>query len=152
MIYVSTWSEVNAIGGFMKSAIDLRLILGLGLLAFGGARALAATEAVGDGQEQARLLLSGGRDSSYGPEAVLAFPSSAAAKSTALDAQAQAREMILGRQIAKKQAVGADGLRADGAAGDSKLARDPHEIARRMILGSQSVGSKPKIRLTGKTE
>jgi hypothetical protein len=136
----------------MKSAIDLRLILGLGLLAFGGARALAATEVVGDGQEQARLLLSGGRDSSYGSEAGLALPSSAAAKSIALDAQAQAREMILGRQIAKKQAIGADGLRADSAADDRKVARDPQEIARRMILGSQSLGSKPKIRLTDKTE
>jgi hypothetical protein len=136
----------------MKSAIDLRLILGLGLLAFGGARALAATEVVGDGQEQARLLLSGGRDSSYGSEAGLALPSSAAAKSIALDAQAQAREMILGRQIAKKQAIAADGLRANSAADDRKVARDPQEIARRMILGSQSLGSKPKIRLTDKTE
>jgi hypothetical protein len=134
----------------MKGAIGLRVILGLGLLAFGGARALAATEVVGDGQEQARLLLSGGRDSRNGPEAGLVFPSSAAAKSIALDAQAQAREMILGRQIAKKQVIDADGLRADSAAGDRKVARDPHEMARRMILGSQSRESKPKIRLTGK--
>jgi len=133
----------------MKGAIDVRVILGLGLLALGGARALAATEVVGDGQEQARLLLSGARDSRYGPQAGL-VPSSAAAKSTALDAQAQAREMILGRQIAKKQVSDADGLRADSAAGDRKVARDPHEMARRMILGSQSTGSKPKIRLTGK--
>jgi hypothetical protein len=136
----------------MKGSIDVRLILGLGLLVFGGARALAATEVVADGQEQARLLLSGGRDSRYGPEAGLVFPSSAAAKSNALDAQAQAREMILGRQIAKKQVIEAVGLRADSGAGDRKVARDPHETARRMILGSQSVGSKPKIRLTSKTE
>jgi hypothetical protein len=60
--------------------------------------------------------------------------------------------MILGRQVAKKQVIDADGLRADSAAGDRGFARDPHEMARRMILGSQSVGSKPKIRLTGKTE
>src|ERR1700733_5356351 len=93
---------VDANGGFMKVAIDVRVILGLGLLAFGGARAPAATQVVGDGQEQARLLLSGGRDSRYGPEAGLVFASSAAAKPTALDAQAQAREMILGRQVAKK--------------------------------------------------
>jgi len=59
--------------------------------------------------------------------------------------------MILGRQIAKKQVIDADGLRADSAAGDRKVARDPHEMARRMILGSQSAGSKPRIRLTGKT-
>lgn len=144
--------KVNAIGGFMKGAIDVRLIVGLGLLAFGGARALAATVVVGDGQEQARLLLSGGRDSRYGPETPLVSPSSAAAKSIALDAQAQAREMILGRQIAKKQVNDADGLHADSAAGDRRVGRDPHEMARRMILGSQSVGSKPKIRLTDKTE
>lgn len=136
----------------MKGAIDIRVILGFGLLAFGSARALTAAEVVGDGQEQARLLLSGGRDSRYGREAGLVFPSSAAAKSTAPDAQAQAREMILGRQIAKKQAIDAAGLRADSAAGDRKVARDPHEMARRMILGSQSAGSKSKIRLTGKTE
>jgi hypothetical protein len=136
----------------MKGAIDVRVILGLGLLAFGGTRTLAGTEVVGDGQEQARLLLSGGRDSRYGPEAGLVFPSSAAAQSIALDAQEQAREMILGRQIAKKQVIDADGLRAGSAAADRKLVLDPHELARRMILGSQSAGSKPKIRLTGKTE
>jgi hypothetical protein len=136
----------------MKGAIDVRVILGLGLFAVGGARALAAAEVVGDGQEQARLFLSGGRDSKYGPEAGLVSPSSPATKSIALDAQAQAREMILGRQIAKKQVIDADGLRADGVAGDRKAARDSHEMARRMILGSQSAGSRPKIRLTGKAE
>jgi hypothetical protein len=136
----------------MKGAIGVQVILGLGLLAFGGARALAATEVVRDAQEQARLLLSGGRDSRYGPEAGSVFPSSAAAKSIALDAQAQAREMILGRQITKKQVINGDELRADQAAGDRKMARNPHEMARRMILGSQSAGDKPKIRLTDKTE
>ena len=136
----------------MKGAIGVPVILGLGLLAFGGARALAATEVVRDAQEQARLLLSGGRDSRYGPEAGSVFPSSAAAKSIALDAQAQAREMILGRQITKKQVINGDGLRADRAAGDRKVARNPHEMARRMILGSQSAGDRPKIRLTDKTE
>jgi hypothetical protein len=136
----------------MKGAIDVRVMLGLGLLVFGVARAPAATEVVGDGQEQARLLLSGGRDSRYGPEDRLVFPSSAVAKSIALDAQAQAREMILGRQVAKKQVIDAGGLRADSAAGDRNVERDPHEMARRMILGSRSAGSKPKIRLTGKTE
>jgi hypothetical protein len=75
---------------------------------------------VGDGQEQARLLLSGGRDSRLSPEAGLVLPSSAAAESIAPDAQAQAREMILGRQIAKKQVIGADGSRADSAADDPR--------------------------------
>ena len=136
----------------MKGAIDVRMILGLGLLAFGGARALAATEVVGDGQEQARLLLSGGRASRYSAESELVFPSPNAAKSIAQDAQAQAREMILGRQIEKTPVIDADGSRADNAAGGREVARDPHEMVRQMILGSQSKGSKPKIRLTGKTE
>jgi hypothetical protein len=136
----------------MERAIDVRVILGLGLLAFGGARAPAATEVVGDGQEQARLLLSGGRAPKYSPETGLALPSSMAANSIAMDAQAQAREMILGRRIAETQVVDADGLRADSAAVDRKAARDPHEMARRMILGSQSAAGKPKIRLTRKTE
>jgi hypothetical protein len=137
----------------MKRAIDVRVILGFGLLAFGGARTQAATEVVGDGQEQARLLLSGGRAPKYSPEAESALPSSTAANSIAMDAQAQAREMILGRRTAKKtQVVDADGLRAGSAAGDRKAARDPHEMARRMILGSQSAAGKPKIRLTGNTE
>jgi hypothetical protein len=145
-------SRIDADGGFMKRAIDVRVILGLGLLAFAGARAPAATEVAGDGQEQARLLLSGGRAPKYSPEAELALPSSTAANSIAMDAQAQAREMILGRRIAKTQVVDPDGLRADSAAGDRKVARDPHEMARWMILGSQSAASKPRIRLTGKTE
>jgi hypothetical protein len=134
----------------MKGAIDVRVILCLGLLALGDARAVAATEVVGDGQEQARMLLSGGRDSWHDPEAGSVMPSPAAAKSIALDAQAQAREMILGRRIAKSQVMDADGLRADTAAGDRKAARDPHEMARRMILGSQTAESKPAIRLTAK--
>jgi hypothetical protein len=136
----------------MKGAIDVRVILGLGLLAIGGAHALAATEVVGDGQEQARLLLAGRGASSGGPMSGFVSPSSAAAKAIALDAQAQAREMILGRQIAKPPVIDADALRAASATGDRKFARDPHEMARRMILGSRSAGSKPKTRLAGKTE
>jgi hypothetical protein len=110
-------SWINANGEFMKGAIDVRVILGLGLLAIGGAHAPAAAEVVGDGQEQARELLSGRGASSSGPMSGFVSPSSSVAKAIAPDAQAQAREMILGRQI-----------------------------------GSRSAGSKPKIRLAGKTE
>jgi hypothetical protein len=134
----------------MKGATDVQVIIGLGLLAFGGARAQAAPEVIVDGLEQARLLLSGGRDSGYGSTAASIFPSSGAAKSIALDAQAQAREMILGRQVETKQTIGADRLGADSASGDRKVVRDPHEMARRMILGSQTVEKKQKIRLTSK--
>jgi hypothetical protein len=136
----------------MKGAINVRVVLGIGLLAFGSAHALAGPQVAGDGQEQARLLLSGGRDSSYGPAAGLPYAPPAAGKSIALDAQAQAREMILGRQIAKSQGIDVKRLLAGGGAPDRKDAPDPHEMARSMILGSHSAGSSPKIRLTGKTE
>jgi hypothetical protein len=136
----------------MKSAMNARLILGFGLLALGGAHALPAAEVIGDGQEQARLLLSGRGASPSSPKSGYVSPSSTVAKSIAVDAQAQAREMILGRQIAKTPIIDADGLRAAGARRDRKAAADPQEMARRMILGSQSAGSVAEIRLTSKTK
>jgi hypothetical protein len=136
----------------MKGAMNVRLIVGIFLLAFGGARALPAAEVIGDGQEQARLLLSGRGDSPGSPKSGFVSPSTTAAKSIALDAQAKAREMILGRQIAKKPIIEADGLRAVGGARNRKVGGDPHEMAQRMILGSQSAGSLARIRLTSKTE
>ena len=136
----------------MKSAMNARLILSFGLLALGGARALPAAEVIGDGQEQARLLLSGRGASPYSPKSGFVSPSSIVAKSIAADAQAQAREMILGRQIARTPTVDADGLRTAGARRDRRAAADPHEMARSMILGSQSAASVAKIRLTSKAE
>jgi len=136
----------------MKGAINARLILGFGLLALGGARALPAAEVIGDGQEQARLLLSGRGVSPYSPKRGFVSPSSIAAKSIAVDAQAQAREMILGRQIAKTPIIGADALRSADVRRDRMAAADPQAMARRMILGSPSTGSLAKIRLSGKTE
>ena len=136
----------------MKSAMNARLILGFGLLALGGARALPAAEVIGDGQQQARLLLSGRGVSPSSPKSGYVSPSSTVANSIAADAQAQAREMILGRQIAKTPIIDADGLRAAGARRDRKAAADPQEMARRMILGSQSAGSVAEIRLTSKTK
>jgi hypothetical protein len=135
----------------MKGAINFGLIVGLGLFAFGGARALPAA-GIGDGQEQARLLLSGRGASPYSPKSGPVSPSLIATKSVALDAQAQAREMILGREIATTPIIKAHGLRATGARRDRKVATDPQEIARRMILGSQSAANLAKIRLTCKTE
>jgi hypothetical protein len=136
----------------MKKAINVGVILGLGLLAFGGARALPAAEVIGDGQEQARLLLSGGGASLSGREPRLASLSSSSATSVALDGQEQGREMILGRQRVKAPNKKASELRASGARRDHRFAGDPHEMARRMILGSQSAGSLAKIRLAGKAE
>ena len=135
----------------MKGAINFGLIVGLGLLAFGGARPLLAA-GIGDGQEQARLLLSGRAASPYSPKSGIVSPSSIATKSVALDGQGQAREMILGRVIATTPIIKADGLRAAGGRRDPKVATDPQEMARRMILGSQSAANLAKIRLRSKTE
>jgi hypothetical protein len=134
----------------MRSVIDIRVILGLGLLALGGARVLPAAEVNGDGQEQARLLLSGSGASPFRPKSGFVPRSSIAAKSISLDTQGQAREMILGRQIAKTPIIETEGSRVAGARRDRKVAEDPHEMARFMILGRQSPESEPKIRLTGK--
>jgi hypothetical protein len=136
----------------MKGAINARMILSFGLLVLGGARALPAAQVIGDGQEQARLLLSGRVASPGGPKSGFVAPSSTAAKSLALDPQVQAREMILGRQIANTPVIEADGLRVAGTRRARKSARDPLEMARRMILGSPSAGILAKIRLTSKTE
>jgi hypothetical protein len=121
----------------MKSAMKPRLILSFGLLMFGGAGALPVA-AFGDGQEQARVLLAGRGASPYSPKSGLVSPSPIAAKSIAADAQAQAIEMILGRPLAKSPIVKTDGLRAAGSPRDRKGAADPHEMGRRMILGSRS--------------
>jgi hypothetical protein len=135
----------------MKGATNVRLVLALGLLALGGARALAAGEVVGDGQEQARVLLSGRGASSGGLQSGFVSPSSSGANAIALDAQGQAREMILGRQTAKTPIIEAGGMRAAGARRDREVARDPHEMARQMILGRQSAETSAKIRLTSHT-
>jgi hypothetical protein len=135
----------------MKGSTHVRVILVLGLT-LAGARALSAAEAVGDGQEQARLLLSGRSALSGGAKPGFVFPSSTAAKSIAIDGQAQAREMILGRKIDKTLFVETGGLRVAGARRDRAASEDPHEMARQMILGGPSAGSPIKIRLTTKTE
>jgi hypothetical protein len=135
----------------MKSAMKFRSMLILGLLAVGGAGALPAT-AFGDGQEQARLLLAGAGASPYSPKSGFVSPSSIDANSIAADAQAQAREMILGRQFAKSPIIKPDGLRAAGSWRDRKGAADPHEMGRRMILGSRSAGTAGKVRLTSKPD
>ena len=107
---------------------------------------------IGDGQEQARLLLSGRGALSGGPKSGFVAPSSSTPKSIAVDAQAQAREMILGRKSAKANFIEAGGLRVAGARRDRKVAGDPHEMARQMILGGTSAESPTKFRLTIKTE
>ena len=100
----------------MKRATEIGVISVLGLVALVAARALPAAEVIGGGQEQARLLLSGG--------------------GRLADGQAQAREMILGRHIANPVLIHADGLRVAGAHPHRVSAKDPHEMARQMIVGS----------------
>jgi hypothetical protein len=143
--------EIYANGGLMKGATQVRVILVLGLT-LAGARALLAAEAIGDGQEQARLLLSGRSALSGDSKAGFVVPSSTAAKSIAVDGQAQAREMILGREIEKTPFVETGALRVAGARRDRGVEGDPHEMARQMILGSPSAGSPSKIRLTTKAQ
>lgn len=98
------------------------------------------------------LLLSGRGASSGGPKSGFLSPSSAAAKSIAVDGQAQAREMILGRKIERVLFIEVGAMRVAGARRDRKVEGDPHEMARQMILGSRSAGSPAKLRLTIKTE
>ncbi len=129
----------------MKSATHVPVILAFGLLALGAARALPAAEVIGDGQEQARLLLSGRGVLSSGPKSGFVAAASSAPKSIAVDGQAQAREMILGRKIAKTIFIEAGGLRVAGTQLDRKVAEDPHEMARQMILGGPSAESPTKF-------
>jgi hypothetical protein len=60
--------------------------------------------------------------------------------------------MVLGHQFAISPIIKPDGLRAAASWRDRKGAADPHEMGRRMILGSQSAGTPGKIRLTSKPE
>jgi len=136
----------------MKGAIHVRAILAFGVLALAGARALPAAEVIGDGQQQASLLLSGRGALSGGPKPGFVSPLSTAAKTIAVDGQAQAREMILGRKIEKTFSNGAGGLRVAAARHDRKVEGDPHEAARQMILGSTSARSPTKFRLSIETE
>jgi hypothetical protein len=128
----------------MKIALDPRLVLALSLLLSAGTRTAMAAEITEDGQEQARVMLSGrsfqlnGTDSrpatSRRPER---------STSAALDAQEQGREMILGRPAARTQGVRreADGSRAQGARVGRKVEEDALEMARRMILGGMIRGN-----------
>jgi len=128
---------------FMKDAKNARLAFALGLLAFGGAPALA-----GEGQEQARLLLAG-RDAASGKAGAQSVSaSSIAANSVAVDGQAQARLMIVG---AHAKTAGIEDHAVAAGAPREKTA-DPLAMARQMILGSASEAGVAKVRLADKTE
>ena len=108
----------------MKSTSNARFVLSLGLVSFAAAGAALAAQPAADAQEQARALLS------------------------ALDAQQQGREMILGRPAGRVPVAGVDSHRALGATAERKA--DALAMAREMILGSQSKVNTARTRLAGK--
>jgi hypothetical protein len=124
----------------MNTVIKSHFVSSLCLLSFVGAGAVQAAAPIGDGQEQARLLLSGrsvpSNDKKY---------RSVASKSVGLDAQEQARQMILGPMIPKIFfVVGPPGARTSEV--------DALELARRMILGPQAGPHSTKARLARRAE
>jgi hypothetical protein len=129
----------------MSTVNKSHFVLSLCLLSFVGAGAVRAAPPIGDGQEQARLLVSGrsfpSNDSKYRSIALR----SVASKSVGLDAQEQARQMISGPVIRET-------FTSAGASGNRSVEVDALELARRMILGSQAGSSPTKARLARRTE
>jgi len=136
---------------FMKTPINIRLAISLGLLSLAGAGSAMAAQPAGDAQEQARALLSGPSLSGGEFKPRLQARSSTVATSAAPDAHEQAREMIVGRPAANTS-VAEEGHGSSGATvpGERKAAIDPLERAREMILGSQSRSSPVKTRVAVK--
>lgn len=136
----------------MKNTINARLVFSFGLLSLAGAGAALAAQPARDAQEQARVMLSGPSLSGGNFKPRLQALSSTTATSAALDAQQQGREMILGRPAATP-AAGVEGHGASAASpGERKVAVDPLERAREMILGNQSRANPAKTRLAVKAE
>jgi len=129
----------------MNLVIKSQLVLSLCLLSLVGARAARAAEPIGDGHEQARLLLSGRSIPLNDTKSRSAALRSVASNSVALDAQEQARQMILGRVAAKS-------LTAVGPPGDRTIEVDAVELARRMILGTHDGTNAAKARLARRAE
>jgi hypothetical protein len=114
-----------------------------------GAHAVSAAEVapVGDAQVQARLLLTGKSFGVSGSTSRSAAPVLSTSTSGVLDAQVQARRMILGQEHVHSTVAGvtASGPCTTTAACDRNVREDALEMARRMILGSESVAG-PKTR------
>jgi hypothetical protein len=129
----------------MNTAMKSQVVLVLCLLSFVGARAAPAAETIGDGQEQARLLLSGRSFPLNETKSRSVASRSAASKSVPLDAQEQARQMILGGAVAKA-------FTAVGPSDDRMVEVNALELARRMILGTQAGTNSAKARLASRAE
>jgi hypothetical protein len=105
--------------------------------------AVLAAEAAGDAQSQARDLLSG----TVGGRARVVDASPAtgadAVRTPGVDAQEQARQLILGRPNFRpiEERVAALGAQTKAASAQGDHRADPQESARRMILGPGARGT-----------
>jgi len=129
----------------MKIALFGKPFQCLLVFSLAGAHAVRAAEAapVGDAQVQAGLVLTGksfGVSESTSRSASPVLPTST---SVVFDAQVQARRMILGQEHVHPTVAGvtASGPCTTTAACDRNVHEDALEMARRMILGSESAAS-----------
>jgi hypothetical protein len=129
----------------MNTVRKSQLVLSLGLLSLVGAGAARAAAPIGDGQEQARLLLSGRSFPVNATKYRSIVSRSPVSHSVSPDALEQAREMILGR-------AGAKILPAVDLPGDRRIQVDALELARRMILGTQAGTNSINARLARRAE
>jgi hypothetical protein len=130
----------------MKMPINSHLVLGLCMFSIAAAGAVRAAEPVGDGQEQARVLLSGNSSSTGAAKPHLAVVTS---DTNPADAQEQARQMVLGGRAARVDALGS---RAVEDSRDQAVRRDAQELARRMILATPTKAKSAMPRLASKAE
>jgi hypothetical protein len=127
----------------MKAANNTRSYLFLALLSAAGAHAAWASEPVGDAQQRARSLLGGRNGSASDATPRTAVESSMVSQTNSVDAQDQARQMILGSpssrlptESALASVQHAKTQRATTASGSPKVQAGGDELARRMILRS----------------
>jgi hypothetical protein len=131
----------------MKIAINTRSFLFLALFSAAGAHAAWASEPVDDAQQQARSLLGGRNVSASDAAPRTAVESSKLPESHSVDAQEQARQMILGSpssrlptESALASAQLAKTQRAKTASDSPTAEAGGDELARRMILRSAYSG------------
>lgn len=127
----------------MKIALFGKPFLCLLVFSLVGAHAVRAAEAapVGDAQVQAGRLLTGKSFGVSESTSRSAAPMLSTSTSGVLDAQVQARRMILGQEHGHSTVAGAtaSGPCTTTATCDRNVREDALEMARRMILGSESV-------------
>lgn len=127
----------------MKIVANTKSLLLFGLLSMTGVNAAWAAGSVDDGQQQARFLL-GGRNFGVGGgasrAAVESSPGSPVSASSAVDAQEQGRQMILGRPLSRVSSADAtaDATHMRAAPGKRTVGEGGEGMARRMILRTAS--------------